>query len=338
MNILLTSVGRRGYLVDYFKKSLPANGKVITTNSDPLTSGMVLADKSYVVPNINAPEYIPTILDICKVENISLVVSLFDIDLPFLAKANEDFKKIGVKLIVSNLSTIEMVNDKWKTYKFLVENKINTPKTFLNLSDVLYELEASNLSFPLIIKPRWGMGSISIFKAESIEELKFFFKYVGKEIRKTYLNILNPSELEDSVLIQEYISGKEYGADVFNNLEGDNLQIIIKEKISMRSGETDIAKIIKEKNLEKILLNISKIIRHIGNMDIDILESNNGDFYILEMNARFGGGYPFSHLAGVNYPAALIAMAEGKTPKISDYREGCIGMKNIEIMEYVEKI
>src|SRR5690606_13564048 len=82
MNVLLTSVGRRSYLVEYFKDALGPKGKVIATNSESLTSGMIVSDKSYTVPRVDSEKYIPRLLEICHENDIGLVVSLFDIDLP----------------------------------------------------------------------------------------------------------------------------------------------------------------------------------------------------------------------------------------------------------------
>ena len=334
MNVLLTSVGRRGYLVEYFKRAVGQNGIVIAANSDPLTSGMMVADKAYIVSKVNSDHYIDELLRICKNENISLVVSLFDIDLPYLSKARSQFDEIGVTLVVSKPELIDIANDKWKTYQLLLVNNLPTPKTFLNLEGVINALQLGELNYPLIIKPRWGMGSISIYKAEDKSELEFFFSYTKKQIEKSYLNVLSGADLDHSVLIQEMIIGKEYGLDIFNNLDGKHLQTVIREKIAMRSGETDMAKIIENLQISQLALDLSNLCKHMGNMDVDVLESQSGEIYILEMNARFGGGYPFSHIAGADYPAALVAMAMGKEPIINNVKIGCIGLKNIDILDF----
>lgn len=51
-------------------------------------------------------------------------------------------------------------------------------------------------------------------------------------------------------------------------------------------------------------------LHHIGNLDVDIFEKN-GEYYVLELNPRFGGGYPFSYEAGVNFPKAIIEWLKG---------------------------
>lgn len=333
MNILLTSVGRRSYLVKYFKQAIGESGIVVAANSDPLTSGMIVADKAYTVPKVNSDHYIDELLGICKKEKISLVLSLFDIDLPYLSKARSRFENIGVTLVVSEPWLIEIANDKWKTYNFLLENNVPTPQTFLKLDDVKNAIQQGQLSYPVIVKPRWGMGSISVFKAENQKELEFFFDYAQKEIEKSYLSILSISELHQSVIVQQMITGKEYGLDVFNNLQGKHLQTIIREKISMRSGETDMARIIENSAIIGLGNQLANICKHIGNMDVDVLEDKDGNIYVLEMNVRFGGGYPFSHIAGVNYPAALVAMVKGEHPVLNDAKIGCIGLKSIEMLE-----
>jgi carbamoyl-phosphate synthase large subunit len=331
MNILLTSVGRRSYLVDYFKQAAQPEGRVFAANSDALTSGMIAADKAYTVPRVDSAGYIPAILDICQSENIGLVVSLFDIDLPYLANARQQFIEKGIELVVSDPWVIDVANDKWATWEYLNEHGIQTPRTFLDVDTVLSEIETGSIDFPLIIKPRWGMGSMSIFRADDKDELAFFHSYAQRQIEKSYLNILSREDINNSVVIQEFIEGSEFGLDVFNDLQGNCLQTIAKQKIAMRSGETDLAEIVDDSRLVDLGGKLSGLFKHRGNIDVDVLENKAGDLFVLEINARFGGGYPFSHLAGADYPAALIAMAEGKPVEINAVEFGCVGLKDISL-------
>lgn len=331
MNILLTSVGRRSYLVDYFKQAAQPEGRIVAANSDALTSGMIAADKAYTVPRVDSAEYIPAILEICQSENIELVVSLFDIDLPYLANSRQQFIDKGIELVVSDPWVIDVANDKWATWEYLNEHGIQTPRTFLDVGTVLSEIEAGSIDFPLIIKPRWGMGSMSIFRADDKDELAFFHNYAQRQIEKSYLNILSREDINNSVVIQEFIEGNEFGLDVFNDLQGNYLQTIPKQKIAMRSGETDLAKIVDDSRLVGLGAKLSGLFKHRGNIDVDVLENNAGDLFVLEINARFGGGYPFSHLAGADYPAALIAMVEGAPVDSQAVEIGCIGLKDINL-------
>ncbi|MFO8021532.1 MAG: ATP-grasp domain-containing protein [Perlabentimonas sp.] len=334
MNILLTCVGRRSYIVNYFKDAVKSSGKVIAANSEPITAGMIVADKSYVVPGVSSPKYIPKLLEICKDEKIKMVVSLFDVDLLFLSKERDKFIKQGIQLVVSDSWVIEIANDKWKTNNFLKEKSLATPRTFLSMASAKRALYEDEVNFPLIIKPRWGMGSLSIFKADNERELSFFYNFAQKNIKKSYLNILSQEELGGSVIIQEYIDGKEYGLDVFNDLEGNYLKTFVKEKLAMRSGETDIARVIEDPRLTALGSILANHFRHRGNMDVDVLENKSGELFVLEMNARFGGGYPFSHLAGANLPLALVDMVNGNEPRgVNDIEYDTVGLKSLGVIK-----
>lgn len=307
MNILLTSVGRRGYLIKYFKEALSdtVGGKIFAANSTDTTPAFQYADETVVTPLIYDKGYIDFLLCYCKKNNIEAIISLFDIDLPILAKHKRLFKDNGITVIVSDLDVVNICNDKWKTYNFLKDNDINCPKTYISLHDAKREIECEKIKFPLIIKPRWGMGSIGVFVTDDIDELKVLYKKTKKEIEKTYLKYEAAYDFEHCVIIQEMIDGQEYGLDVINDLKGNYQNTIIKEKYAMRAGETDCAKIIECSKLQEIGENLSKKVKHIGNLDCDVFLKN-GEPYVLEMNARFGGGYPFSHVAGVNLPLAII--------------------------------
>lgn len=329
MNILLTSSGRRTYLVDYLKQALAGSGEVHAANS-VYSIAMQLADKSVCTPNIYDDEYIDFLLKYCLDNKISALISLFDIDLPVLARSKNIFAENGVQVVVSAYEVTQVCNDKFKTFNFLTEHGFLAPRSFVDMLEVKEALASGEMNFPLIIKPRWGMGSIGIYEAENELELDVFFAKVKKDIERTYLKYESLEDLEHSVLIQEKIVGQEYGMDVLNDLNGNFAAAVPKMKLAMRSGETDSAEVIDHDALIQIGKNLSTKLQHCGNLDVDCFEKD-GHFYVLEMNCRFGGQYPFSHLAGTNFPQAIVSWLEGKTPspKCFEFASGTIGVKDL---------
>ncbi len=331
MNILLTSAGRRSYLVQYFKEALAGKGKVHASNSEWSTA-LEIADEAVITPLIYDDKYIVFLKNYAQTHDINLIISLFDIDLPVLARAKQAFKEVGIHVIVSDYEVTQICNDKWKTYQFLKQNNLSAPKSFIELVQAEKALKGQSVQFPLIIKPRWGMGSISIFKADNEEELKVFYKKVKREVKESYLKFESQIDFEHPVIIQEYLDGQEYGLDIINDLEKNYVATFVKMKTAMRSGETDGA--ITEKNdlLEETGEQIAKTLGHIANLDTDcfIVDSKP---YVLEMNCRFGGGYPFSHLARANLPGAILKWIKDEDGKdeLKDYTVGVEGRKDIII-------
>lgn len=333
MNILLTSVGRRSYLVKYFKEALGDTGEVHVSNSTELTPAFSVADSSVVTPLIYDDEYIPFLLSYCKENKINAIISLFDIDLPILSENKRMFNKIGVKVIVSEKLIIDICNDKFKTYNFLIQNGFNAPKTYISVEDALISIRNEDINYPVIIKPRWGMGSIGIFEAENEEELNVLYKKAITSIKNSYLKFESKDNLEQSVIIQEKLNGQEYGLDVINDLNKIYQNTIVKIKYAMRSGETDCSETVDDIELKSLGKQISDKLGHVGNLDVDIFLVDNIP-YVLEMNARFGGGYPFSHMAGVNLPKAIVEWLKGE--KIDSYilkeQAGVMSHKDINLV------
>ncbi|NLD61205.1 ATP-grasp domain-containing protein [Candidatus Sumerlaeota bacterium] len=305
LNLLLTSVGRRSYLVKYFRDALKGIGKVHVANSSDVTPAFQEADEGVVTPLIYDDGYIPFLLEYCKQHQIGLLLSLFDIDLLILAQNKKKFQDIGVRVVVSDEAVIRICNDKWATYHFLTENGFNAPQTFVSMDEVTRKLEANELRFPLILKPRWGMGSIGIYEAENKQELFVLYEKIKRDIQKTYLKYESAEDREQSVLVQEKLDAQEYGLDVINDLDGVYQTTIVKRKFAMRSGETDCAVTEDNEPIRQIGARLSQCLKHLGNLDVDVLVVNDR-IYVLEMNARFGGGYPFSHIAGCNLPQAIV--------------------------------
>ena len=311
MNILLTSAGRRTYMVEYFKKALNGSGKVFASNSI-FTHTLLQADGHVLTPNIYDDQYIPFLVDYCKKENINAIISLFDIDLPVLSKNRSCFEKENIQLVVSNYEATLICNDKWETYKFL--SNIGVPQTpsYITLDDARIALSKKEISYPLYLKPRWGMGSIGIYSVENDEELEVLYKKLHREIFNTYLKYESATDTDKCIIIQEAIKGQEHGIEILNDLNGNYVTTFAKKKNAMRSGETDIAQIIENKEFEDIAQKISANLKHVALLDVDCFKTDEGKIFVLEMNCRFGGQYPFSHVAGVDVPKQIVKWLAGQ--------------------------
>lgn len=328
MNILLTSVGRRAYMVKYFRQALNGKGEVHVCNSDDLTVAFQYADKSFLSPLIYDEAYIPTLLRYCKDNKIDILLSLFDIDLFVLAKNRSKFAEIGTRVIVSAPDFISICNDKWKTYEYLRGNGFHVPETCLNLDEVMLRLEKGEMKYPIIVKPRFGCGSIGLSVAQDEFDLLYLYSRITREIKKTYLKY-ESAFVNEKVIFQQLLEGQEYGVDIINDLNGNFRNAVIKKKIAMRSGETDIAETTEHTGIFGEAKRLGEMTGHIANLDCDFFLVDNIP-YILELNARFGGGYPFSHMAGVNLPEAIVKWIQGDeveaelltaTPDVLSFKE-----------------
>ena len=164
--------------------------------------------------------------------------------------------------------------------------------------------DAGILKYPIIVKPRFGCGSIAISVAEDEMALLYYFSRNTRAVKRTYLKYESES-VEDKIIFQEFLHGQEYGVDCINDLNGNFVNAIVKKKLAMRAGETDIAETVDCPEIYETAKRISEFSKHIGNVDMDVFMVD-GRPYVLEMNARFGGGYPFSHVAGCNLPQAVV--------------------------------
>ena len=309
MNILFTCAGRRTYLLKYFKENLTEGDKIIATDMQLSAPALQVADVKLQVPAVYNPNYIDITLDICKKHKVNALISLNDLELPILANNKHLFEELGVKVIVSSSEVIDICFDKYKTAQWIESIGLKSPKTYIRLEDAKKALETGEISFPLFMKPRWGSGSIGLESISDMEDLEIYYNILMKKIKKTIL--ATASVGNEYILIQEKLTGNEYGLDVMNDLDGNNVGVSVKQKLAMRSGETDKAITLDLPDVKQMGERIGKELRHIGNLDVDIMQRANGDYCILELNPRFGGGFPFSYEAGVNLPKAIIEWIKG---------------------------
>lgn len=309
INVLLTSAGRRSYIIDYFKQAYGV-GKVYASNSD-YTIALKRADGYFISPLIYSENYISSIISFCREKDIKVVLSLFDIDLLVLAKNRQVFEDNGIRLILASKEFVEICNDKWKTYLWVKEAGLQSPKTYLHVSDVKKAISEGEISYPIIMKPRWGMASMGIYKVDDEQELEVFTAKCNKDIFKSYLKYESSMTPDEAIVYQEIMSGEEYGLDVLNDLNGNYIDTFAKQKVTMRSGETDLGRTASNVPFVNAAKTISVLSRHEGVLSVDCFKNEKGVF-IIEMNCRISGHYPLAYLAGFNYPQIILDWMNGK--------------------------
>lgn len=316
INILILSCGTRNKIIQYFKENLLGLGKVIATDCSPIAPALYEADEYYIVPKMVDKGYLEVILDICKKENITAVLSLIDPELSLLAKNSERFKELGVTIIGSSYDVCELALDKWKMYNWLKDHGYNCAKSYLDVNDFYKDLETGKIDFPVFVKPYKGSASMAISKVEDKETLDILIK--------------NNQDL----LIQEYLDGQELGVDCYiDMITKKPISIFTKKKLVMRAGETDKAVSFIDQELFKLISKFVKEANFLAQIDIDVFNVN-GKYYISEVNPRFGGGYPHAYECGVNHIKLIINNLQGKENSnvIGKYEENIYMMKYNEIM------
>ncbi|MCI6655873.1 MAG: ATP-grasp domain-containing protein [Clostridium sp.] len=311
MRVLILSVGTRCQLVKFFMERKNGFDKIVTTDCSNYAPAIYLSDKNYIVPKMTKKEYLPTIKKICITEQIDVIIPLQENELEIISYNRKMFEKIGCLVPISDYEIISMCKDKYKLYQYLSDRKIPCVTTHV------YEQDNVREKFPVIVKERYGAGSIGLLKVNS------------DALLKEYIH-----DSEKQLIIQPYIRGKEYGVDAYIDcVNGEVVSIFVKEKLRMRAGETEKSISVKNEMIFSLIKNLLQVIKFKGAIDIDVLEDE-GNYYILEINPRFGGGYPHAYESGVNFVKYLSKNANklSNIPEIQNYKEGTILLKYTEAL------
>ena len=318
MNILLSCIGKRGYLADYFRPHLGPKDRIIGTSNTWWTPGFASCDKGCVLPDINATEYIPSLVDLCRREQVDGLLSLFDPDIEVLSENLGVLRAAGVFPIVCSPEVSHICFDKYRTYLFLKEQQWDILATFTELRQAREAIDEQFLDFPVFVKPRFGYGSRDLFLARNVQELEAFFGYAS------------------DMIVQARAIGTEHHLDVCVDSSGQVISVVPKRKIRMRNGETDQAVTVAQAELMELGVHLGQTLGrlgHIGPLDVDVFADHH-NITVLEMNPRFGGAYPASHLAGADFPRVIVSMLRGQRvePCLGQFKSGIAMIKDHRIL------
>lgn len=279
-NILLTCAG--GPAAIGVIKSLKLSKhqtKVVAVDSDCYATGFYLADTSYVVPQANSLNYWQTIIDIIKKEKINLLIPTGDSDVVFFAKNKKQLEKLGVCVFNCELSAIETMQDKlqfWNECKGLGVLPITSTT-------------AHSIGFPLFAKPKRGSGSRGV---------------------KVCYNINDTQNLTEDYIYQEYLPGEEYTVDVLCNFQSEVVAVVPRKRLQIKAGISTKNQIVNSPEIENICKALVKHLYIVGPVCIQLKQDLAGEYKVIEINPRVGGGTHISTLAGVNIPELMIQICD----------------------------
>lgn len=286
MNILITSAGKRVSLVEMFKKEVAtedASAKVMTTDANPsLSAACQVADAFFKVPRIDSSTYIEVMLDICTTHRIKLLVPTIDTELLLLAQNRATFLEIGTAVVISDFEFVEKCRDKRVIHSFFEEHGI----------EVAGEFPKNAYQLPMFVKPADGSRSEDVYLIKEEFEVR---KRLREEDRFMFLEYLAPDVYD------------EFTCDLYYTKDGVLRCAVPRKRIEVRDGEVNkgltcnnmLVSFIKEK------LGVVKGAR--GCLTVQFFKEKTGDRVVgIEVNPRFGGGFPLTYLSGANYVKWLI--------------------------------
>lgn len=285
-NILITSAGKRVALTKYFKETLNRfypESKVFTTDMNPaMAPAGYVSDVCFKVPRVTDASYPSLLLEICEKNGVGMIIATIDTELLLLADLKATFQEKGISIMVSDRPFVEMCRDKRNTGAFFERHGIRVPR----------EIDKYHPTFPMFAKPYDGSLSANLHYIKTVDDLT--------------QDILDDPKL----LFMEYIDKsvyKEYTVDMYYGRDHHVKCIVPRERIEIRAGEINKGRTAKNEILTFLKEKLEYIEGCVGCICVQLFfHPETHDMVGIEINPRFGGGYPLSYMCGGNFPELLI--------------------------------
>ncbi|MGJ5725778.1 ATP-grasp domain-containing protein [Brevibacterium sp. H602] len=309
--IIISSAGRRLYLIDWFREAFEAldfEGRVVVAENDPTSSSASYGDVGRSLPKYDDPDYGPELMSLVAEFDAKIFVSANDYELMHVhvnSGLANSLRESGV--LVPGVSAAWQAGcaDKLQMAQMLAAIEVPTPATVSGADDQgIDELSARADEF--VVKHRFGSGSsgLRVVSADQVRQA------VTEAALSAPAACGHPGTRDD-VVVQSKLPGAEYGVDIIGSLtDGGMLSgVLARRKVRMRAGETDKAVTVDAAPFARISELIAGASDLTGLIDVDVFVDDFGEASVIDINPRFGGGYPFVHLAGADVPLYYLSQA-----------------------------
>jgi carbamoyl-phosphate synthase large subunit len=334
--VLISSAGRRVELLRAFRTTLDTfsnadqhnPGRVLAVDSSWYSSAYHDADEAFIVPPCTDPDFIPRMVALCAMHDVDLLVPTIDPELPVYAAARDQFAAVGTMVAVSSPEVVAIAGDKTYTHSWLTSQGFPTVLQS-SIADVRADLDAWR--FPLVVKPRFGSASKGVAVVEGPGEL-------DRRICDWPKMSGGAGDPQRDLVVQSLACGVEYTVDVLVTRDGmsraskdSRITAVPRRRIEVRAGEASKAVTVRSPPLIELTEKLCTVLPGAyGPLNIQMfLDEESGQVSVIELNARFGGGYPLSFTAGADFPRALLQEARGLpvTASLDDWRDNLVMLR-----------
>jgi carbamoyl-phosphate synthase large subunit len=297
VTVLVSSAGRRVELLRGFRRALDAvgaaPGRVLATDCSWYSSAFHDADEAFLVPRLDDPEFGPRLLELCLKHEVDLLVPTIDTELPVWVANRDQFAEIGTTIALSHGDVVAIAADKQRTHDWLVAHGFptveqTTPAAALADSDIW--------TFPLMAKPRFGSAGLGVRLVRDGEELALVARR-GHELGE--------------IVVQRVAQGVEHTIDVLADRAGRCVCAVPRRRIEVRAGEVSKGMTVRSAVLEDLAARVCEALPGAyGALNVQIFVDGDVDdpdnLAVVEINARYGGGFPLSLEAGADFPRWML--------------------------------
>jgi len=289
------------------KKDHSIEYRIVATDVNAQAPGLYRCDIGILVPGFSSPDYIESIIKICKEQNVQAIFVGSDEELLPIASAKEKIEKeTGAVVLINPLSVISTGIDKWKTFEFLKRNNLPCAESSLPENKEKFIKE---YSFPLVVKPREGQGSLHFYIVNNKDEMEQAISAIQK--------------IKWRPIIQEYLRGEnvEFTSGVTVDKTGKSIMSSISMRKTLKQGQTYKAFIEDFGDIRKSAEETALKFGCRGSINIQAKLVENKP-KIFEINPRFSATCPIRAVAGINEPDIIFRnFVLGEQIKIDTYQK-----------------
>lgn len=338
LTVLMASGGRRPYLVRWFREAFRRNGvagRVIVADLDPFSPAAAVADAFVAAPRVADPGYADWLGATLEHESVALAVSINDFELSRWAQLDD--RPAFAALVRLDAARQRTIEDKLGVARLLRAAGVESPVTLLASEAralAATELRARLGADEFVVKGRFGSGSRGLGFATAAS-LPAAISHARREVTHRDGRLEpNDAAADELIVVQPRLVGVEHGVDVVADLDGHFATALVRRKIAMRAGETDRAESVDATPYVELARGVTRALGHRGLVDLDVIRSDAGELSVIDINPRFGGGYPLSHVAGADIPGAYVAWLRGATPDPAwlRTRAGTVAAKAVDVL------
>jgi carbamoyl-phosphate synthase large subunit len=295
--VLFLAAGKRLSLFERFQLACRQEGVDPRLASYETTVHVPVAQVSSVVPgkSWDDPALKEDIQQIVKRQQVKLVIPCVNRAAVLLGQWANELQNLGCTVVASDADICRTFDNKRLAEQWFVDHGVLTPRW------------TRESPWPWIIKPVFGAASRGQFLVHSSEEF----------------DRLSASLNLEEYLIQPFVPGVEYTVDAYVSRSHETLGCVPRRRLQVVDGE--VVRSVTERN-EGLIQDCQRILNRggfRGPITLQAIEQE-GRFWFLEINPRFGGGVILSMQAGAEYARLCVREALGRPVEPVTWRAGVL--------------